>query len=117
MREFLHRQMPRSPDAAHPAAQGRAPRWRVHLGSRVFCVQRLWHDGFALGADDAHALRGFADIYDGSRHVAHCLIIATEARSNEVICEYKRYTPAQAGPPADFWRDEHRPAPLLPPGF
>jgi hypothetical protein len=98
--------------AARRQSRGRS-RYRVHVGGEILPVRRLWEDGFSLGREHARALRGLVDLFDGTRHVSQCLIVASAPEGDEVICEFKRNTAAHARAPLDFARDEDAPAGLL----
>lgn len=100
--------------AAARRSTRRRARYRVRVGGEVFPVLRLWEDGFALGREHARSLRGLVDLFDGSRHLSQCLIVASAPDGDEVICEFKRNTAAADRPPLDFARDEDAPAALLP---
>jgi hypothetical protein len=76
-------------------------------------VRRFWEGGFSLDAEGAPQLRGLVDLYDGSRHLYQCLIIASEEASGEMIYEFKRHTAAIDEAPLDFYRDENAPVALI----
>lgn len=94
------------------AAQSRH-RLRVEAGGKSFRILRLTANGFALDALDAPNLRGLADIYDGSRHLSQCLIVAAQEDCGEMIYDFKRNTAAGDGAPLDFERPEAAPIALL----
>lgn len=116
MLEFLPK------DIVEGLAQGRnreavrKSRLRVQVGEAVFPILRFWHDGFALDATFAPKLRGLVDVYDGSRHVFQCLIVASLEEHGQVICEFKRNTAVRDAAPLDYWRDEDAPIAYLPKG-
>lgn len=113
MSEFLPKEVCDGLDAARRRDRSRKARLRVHVGEAVFPVLRLWDDGFALDANRAPRLRGLVDVYDGSRHICQCLIIASGIENGELVCDFKRATLAQDRPALDFWRDEHAPVGYL----
>ena len=76
-------------EAARKNTQRRKSRLRVQVGEAVFPVLRFWHDGFALDAALTPHLRGLVDVYDGSRHIFQCLIVASVAEGDELVCEFK----------------------------
>ena len=82
---------------------------RVQVGRRSWPVLRIWESGLALPAEAAGSLRGRVDVYDGSRHLFHCLIVAhgsgTGLESDSLICEFKQATAPSACPPLDYARD------------
>ncbi|WP_102222828.1 hypothetical protein [Acidimangrovimonas sediminis] len=89
-------------------------RLRVHVGETVYPVLRLWESGFALDAETDPHLRGLVDIYDGSRHLYQALIVASNTEAGEVVCDFKRATPALDRAPLDFVRPDDAPSGLLP---
>ncbi|PRX37002.1 hypothetical protein SAMN05216257_10117 [Meinhardsimonia xiamenensis] len=92
----------------------RASRYRVLAGDEVFRVLRLWSDGFSVDLQDAPHLRGLVDIYEGTRHLWQCLIVASEEADGEMVYEFKRHTAALDRAPLDFAREEDAPIALLP---
>ena len=113
MLEFLPKEVRDGLEAARKRDRSRKSRLRVQLGEAVFPVLRLWDNGFALDAGRAPRLRGFVDVYDGTRHVCQCLIVASSVENGELICDFKRSTPATDRPALDFWRDENAPVGYL----
>jgi len=77
-------------------------RMRVRAGDQTFTVLRFWEDGFSLDSDDMPHLRGLVDLIDGGRHVAQCLIIASEEDNGERRFEFKRATLASDNAPLDY---------------
>lgn len=114
MLEFLPQDVRDGLDLARKRAARRRSRMRVQVGEAVFPVLRFWDGGFALDADLTPHLRGLVDVYDGSRHVFQCLIIASNVENGEIICEFKRSTAVLDKAPLDFWQDENAPVALLP---
>jgi hypothetical protein len=112
--EFLPKEVREGLEAARKRDRARKSRLRIQLGEAVFPVLRLWDDGLALDADRVPKLRGLVDVYDGSRHLCQCLIVASTVENGELICEFKRSTPAEDRPALDFWRDENLPVGYLP---
>ena len=88
-------------------------RLRLHANDDIFPVLRYWDTGFMLDAENAPHLRGLVDIYDGSRHLCQCLIVASSEQGGEVIYEFKRNTVALDKAPLDYYRDENAPVALL----
>lgn len=101
-------------EAARKREQRKRGRMRLEVGGESFTVLRYWETGLAVDAENAAHLRGLADLYDGGRHVAQCLIVASEEDGDEVVFEFKRQTAAGDQPPVDFVRDEAAPAGFLP---
>lgn len=114
MLEYLTHEIREGLDNARKAQARRKSRLRVQVGEAVFPVLRFWHDGFALDADLTPHLRGLVDVYDGSRHVLQCLIVASSVENGELICDFKWSTTVTGSAPLDFWRDENAPLALLP---
>ena len=79
-------------DRARKAAMRRASRLSVHMGDAAYPVLRAWEGGFAMDAEKAPRLRGLVDLYDGPRHLARCLIVASVEEPGEVHFEMKRMT-------------------------
>lgn len=113
MLEFLPQEIRDGLEAARKSAAKRKSRLRVQVGEAVFPVLRFWHDGFALDADLTPHLRGLVDVYDGSRHVFRCLMVASTVENGELVCEFKRSTAVTDTAPLDFWREENTPVGLL----
>lgn len=114
MLEFLSSEVLAGLDAARRSRGRKASRLRIQVGEAVYPVLRFWHDGCVLDAKLVPKLRGLVDVYDGSRHVFQCLIVASTEEGDQILCEFKRLTPVTDKPPLDFWRDGDAPAGLLP---
>lgn len=115
MLEFLPKEVREGLEAARKRDQKRKSRIRVQVGEAVYPVLRFWQDGFALDADFSPGrLRGLVDVYDGSRHVFQCLIMASSLENGELVCDFKRATAVTENAPLDYWRDEQAPAGFLP---
>jgi len=85
MLEFLPKEVREGLEAARKRDLKRKSRLRVQVGEAVFPVLRFWHDGFALDADlSPGKLRGLVDVFDGSRHVFQCLIVASGLENGEL---------------------------------
>lgn len=93
--------------------QDKRRRLRVRIGSQSFDILRYWDGGFAIDADASPYLRGRVDLYDGARHMSQCLIMASSEEAGEMICEFKRETPANAEQPRDYVRNESAPVALI----
>ena len=114
MLEFLPKEVRDGLEAARRRDRSQRSRLRVQLGEAVFPVRRHWGGGFALDAARLSQLRGWVDLYDGSRHLCQCLIVASVVEDGELICEVKSMTLAADGPAPDFWRGENPLAGYLP---
>ena len=113
MLEFLSKEVAEGLALAQKRAARRRSRLRVHVGGEIYPILRLWEDGLALDAGTVPNLRGLIDVYDGSRHIFQCLIVASEAENGELICDFKRSTAVADSAPRDFWLDENAPVGFL----
>jgi hypothetical protein len=115
MLEFLPKEVREGLEAARKRDLKRKSRLRVQVGDTVYPVLRFWDNGFALDADFSPSkLRGLVDVFDGSRHVFQCLIMASGIEDGELVCDFKRATAVSDRAPLDFWRDENAPVGYLP---
>lgn len=115
MLEFLPSDVRDGLEVARRRDLKRRSRLRVQVGDAFYPVLRFWQDGFALDADFSPGkLRGLVDVYDGSRHVFQCLIMASSIDNGELVCDFKRATAVSDRAPLDFWRDETAPVGYLP---
>jgi hypothetical protein len=112
--EYLPREMLAALHQAQSAKARRKNLLRVDVGGRTYPVLRRWRDGFALDAAQVENMRGLVDLYDGARHLAQCLIIASEVTEGELICTIKRETAVAERAALDFERDERAAVALLP---
>lgn len=113
MFSFLPEDLRAALDMARQQERRRKARLSILADERRFPVLRMTARGFSLPADAPH-LRGLVDLYEGSRHIAQCLVIASEEGEGEMRYEYKRRTAATDRPALDFARPEDAPAGLLP---
>lgn len=113
MSEFLPKEVREGLEQARKRDLKKKSRLRVIVGDAVFPVLKYWETGFSLDIDDAPRLRGLVDLYDGSRHLYQCLIVASEEELGEMRYEFKRSTAAVDRPPLDFVRDENAPVALI----
>jgi hypothetical protein len=115
MLEFLPKDVREGLEAARKKDLKRKSRLRVQVGDAVFPVLRFWQGGFALDADlSPGKLRGLVDVYDGSRHIFQCLIVASSVADGELVCDFKRATAVCDRAALDFWHDENAPVGYLP---
>jgi hypothetical protein len=118
MTEFLPEAVRQGLEAARAAALRRSNRLCIHDRGAVHKVLRLWEGGFTLAAADAPPLHGYVDLYDGPRHLASCLIVATGAEEDgERSYEFKIRMPVSDRPAVDFEQPESAPAALIPRSF
>lgn len=113
MLEFLPEEVRAGLDEARKRDLRRRSRLRVLAGEDIYPVLRHWEAGFALDAAEVTQLRGLVDLYDGSRHLSRCLIIASAIVEGQLICTLKRETRARDAAPVDFERDESAPVGLI----
>ena len=91
----------------------RRARLRVVVGERAYPVLEFRDGGFALDVEDAPKLRGLVDLYDASRHLYQCLIVASEEDGALMRYEFKRATAAVDKAPLDFAREPTAPIAYL----
>ncbi len=113
MTDFLTKELRDGIAQARKLAAKKNARLKVQVGEESYPVLRLWDKGFALDAEDAPHMRGLVDLYEGARHAAQCLVIATEEEAGEMRYEYKRSTTAHKTAPLDFVREDGAPMALL----
>lgn len=114
MLEFLPREVRDGLHAAMVRKRRRGSRLHLQLGGAVHPVLRLWSTGLALDAARTAHLRGSVDLYDGARHLGHCLIVASVIDGDELICDFKSFTLVMDAAPVDFERGGDAPFGLLP---
>ena len=112
--EFLPREVIAALGEATQREAKRRSRLRVHAGGEIWPVLRRWRGGFALDAAKVEHLRGYVDLYEGGRHIATCLIVASDVENGELICTVKRETKVSDRAALDFARDENAPVGYLP---
>lgn len=112
--EFLSKEVREGLEAARKRDLKKRARLRIRVNEEVFPVLKFWDTGFLLDADRAPHLRGLVDLYDGSRHLYQCLIVASEEEGGQMKYEFKRNTAVEDRAPLDFARDEHAPVGLIP---
>ena len=114
MSEYLPKEVREGLELARKRALRKKSRLRIRVGDAVFPVLKLWEDGFSLDISDAPHLRGLVDLYDGSRHMYQCLIIASEEEHGKMRYDFKRSTEVRNRVPLDFVREENAPVALIP---
>ncbi|SMY06494.1 hypothetical protein [Flavimaricola marinus] len=114
MSDFLPEAVRKGLEDARVAMLRKSGRLCVHDGDQVYRISKVWDGGFAVVAKDSPRLRGLVEIYDGPRHLAQCLIMASQEENDLMLYEYKRSTAVSDRPPLDFATTEARPAGLLP---
>jgi hypothetical protein len=74
----------------------------LEAGTRRFPIIELTAESCLIEAADSATLRGFADIYDGDRHISQCLIVLAAPEGELLRCAFKRRTPFRLDAPRDF---------------
>ena len=116
MTEFLSREMLAEMEAARKKALKKRSRLRIITGDETYPVLRMLPEGFTLDADQVAHLRGLVDLYDGARHLAQCLIMASDVTGGELVCTMKWQRRNTDAAPLDYARDDSAPVGYLP-GF
>lgn len=80
----------------------RARALRLESGSGRFPILSLDPESCLIEAPAGAHLRGFADIFEGERHVATCLIVLAAPEGPYLRCAFKRRTIPRTAPPPDF---------------
>ncbi|TQS70257.1 hypothetical protein ERN12_13965 [Rhodobacteraceae bacterium] len=111
--EYLPKELADALRTAHTEASTRASRLSLRADGQVWPILRKWRGGLALNADHIDHLRGDVAIYEGSRHIATGLIVASEVEGGELICNLKRETPVSDHAALDFVREKAAPAGYL----
>lgn len=89
-------------DRARVEGLKKSSRLRVNVNGEIHPVLRMWKTGFAM-QEDAPALRGFVDLYDGAVHLFQCLIVTSnDEGTGERLYEFKRATAVAQKPALDF---------------
>lgn len=114
MSSYLPEAVRKGLEDARKALLRRSNRLCVHDGDDVHRVLRLWETGFTLDSKDAPQLRGFVDIYDGSRHLYQCLIVASYEQQGERVYDFKWSTAVADRAALDFVRADDAPVALIP---
>lgn len=99
--------------AAQAKADRKKSRLRVEANGQSHTIVRMLPEGFVVDRGTASNLRGLVDIYEGSRHLSQCLIVASEADGHRMQYDFKRNTPTSDGAPLDFERPDNAPIALL----
>lgn len=112
MEAFFSKEIQAGLEQARASSLKKASRIRLNAAGKLYPVLRLWKTGFAMqvGAPD---LRGRVDIYDGSLHLFHCLIVTSEEDADERRYEFKHVTAASDKAAVDYERAENAPAALI----
>jgi hypothetical protein len=74
----------------------------LECGSRRYPIVSCGPESCLIEAADGSMPRGLVDIFDGERHVAHCLIVLAAPEGPFLRCVFKRRTAPRLDPPRDF---------------
>ena len=113
MTTFFSAEVQAGIDAARKKAMKQRHRLRVEADGQSVRVVRFLEHGFTLDAETAPKLRGLVDLYDGSKHLYQCLVVATDEEDGEMHYEFKRSTSVVDQAPLDYFRADPVPAGLL----
>jgi len=113
MTTFLPKEVQDGLEQARDRDRRKKARYRVAVGEMTYRVLELRDGGFALDIADAPKLRGLVNLYEGSRHLYQCLIIASEEDGTLMRYEFKRSTAAVDRAPLDFVREATAPVAYL----
>lgn len=102
MDEFVSQDIVTGLAKARARPVGRKRRLRLQVGESVFPVLDVWKGGFSVSKEDCPNLRGFVELYDGTRHIASCLVVCAKQDDDVMRYEYKRVTRAQMEGAKDF---------------
>jgi hypothetical protein len=78
------------------------------VGGRRFDIRARSADSCLIVAGPQDHFRGSADIYEGDRHIAQCLIVLAEPEGGYRRLTFKRCTPVRQSPARDFAPDSAR---------
>ena len=113
MTTFLSKELHADLTRAQKDKKVKKSRLRVEFDGALVPVSKLWDNGFSMDIEHAPQLRGLVDIFDGSRHLSQCLIIASTEESGEIHFEFKRSTDVTDTPTLDFVLPKDKPVALL----
>ena len=114
MTTFLPKEVQDGLEKARTRDRRKKARLRVAVDEfTLYPVLDFRDGGFALDIANAPKLRGLVDLYEGSRHLYQCLIIASEEDGALMRYEFKRSTAAVDRAPLDFAREATAPIAYL----
>ncbi len=85
----------------------------VVAGTRTFEIMEFWGNGFSVARGGPEPDRGFVDVFDGSRHVLHCLAYKTGVSEQASIYALKLAQDPEMRQPQDYARDADAPIALI----
>lgn len=113
MTTFLPKELAEGLQMAQKQRARAASRLRVEADGKSYPVLKRWENGFSVDTDVVPALRGHVDLFEGSRFLSTCLIIASAEEPGVMRYEFKWATPARDKPPVDFQQAPDAPVALL----
>ena len=114
MTTFLPKEVQEGLEQARGRDRRKKARLRVSVDEfTLYPVLEFRDGGFSLDAANAPKLRGLVDLYEGSRHLYQCLIVASEEDGTLMRYEFKRSTAAVDRAPLDFARASTAPIAYL----
>lgn len=113
MSEFLPKEVRDALAAAQRAERTSKRHLWVHTDGGKHRAMRIWNTGFSMDRTKCPALRGYVDLYEGSRHLGHCLIVTNRDEGDVRVFEFKRVTSPSDSAPVDFVRPDFAPVALL----
>lgn len=100
-------------EQARKKAMRKASRLRVSVGDEAVPILKFEEGTFAVDLANAPSLRGFVDIYEGTRHLYQALILASHEDGDQMVYEFKRMTAASEKAPLDYERADDAPIALI----
>lgn len=85
----------------------------VVAGSRSYDVKEFWGGGFSVARGGPEPDRGFVDVFDGARHILHCLAYKTDVSEDAVIYALKIGQDPEMRQPQDYAGAVQRPIALI----
>lgn len=113
MSMFLPQEVRDGLEQARKKALRKASRLRVTVGDETVPILRFEDSAFTVDLANAPSLRGFVDIYDGSRHLYQALILASHEDGDQMTYEFKRMTATADRAPLDYERPDDAPVALI----
>ncbi|MBB05467.1 MAG: hypothetical protein CML03_08120 [Pseudooceanicola sp.] len=113
MTTYLSKDLYEGLEAARKLALRKSARLHVVAGDKTYPILHLHRQGFVVSSTDVPPLRGIVDVYEGSRMLWHCLIVAASEDDGEMHYEFKQQTAALTGPALDFVKQANAPAGYL----
>jgi hypothetical protein len=90
-------------ERAIDAGSGRRGRRLVmESGRGRFPIVAIGPESCLVEIPEGAVPRGLVDIFDGERHLAHCLIVLAAPEWPYLRCFFKRRTASRLHPPPDF---------------